>query len=95
MSQLADGKMDPMNMSFLLCLEVACLQACKSTTNMQFQPETHQFWKVIYHVCHGKGLRLFSGFKNQGCLQNGSTKRGSYPPCTSCHNFVVPDENLL
>ena len=65
-TQLADGHTDLMNMSFLLCLEVARLQNCKSTTNMQLRKETHQFWEVLYRTCHGRGLHLFAGSKNQG-----------------------------
>ena len=90
-TQLADGTIDSMNMAFLLCLDVAELQKLQ-TTSMRFRAETKQFWEVVYRVCHGKGLRLFSGSKNQGSLQIGHTTRGKYNPKESCHNFAVPNK---
>ena len=90
-TQLSEGTLDAMNMSFLLCLEVAKL---KSTTAMRFRRKMKQFWEVVYRICHGKGLRLFSGSKNEGCLQSGG-ERGSYNPEKSNHNFAVPDEKSL
>ena len=76
-TQLSEGTLDAMNMSFLLCLQVAKLKSLKSTTAMRFRRETKQFWEVVYRICHGKRLQLFSGLKNQGCLQSGG-ERGSY-----------------
>ena len=61
---------------------------------MRFRKGTKQFWEVVYRICHGKGLRLFSGSKNQGCLQSGG-QRGTYDPDKSNHNFAVPDEKSL
>ena len=94
-NQLADGTIDPMNMSFLLCLDVAKLQSLPTTTAIRFRKETKQFWEVVYCICHGKGLRLFSGSKNQGCVQSGSSVCGLYKPSSSNHNFAVPNENSL
>ena len=93
-TQLSEGTLDAMNMSFLLCLEVAKLKFLKSTTAMRFRREMKQFWEVVYRICHGKGLGLFSGLKNQDCLQSGG-ERGSYNPEKSNHNFTVPDEKSL
>ena len=93
-TQLSEGTLDTMNMSFLLCLEVAKLKSLKSTTAMRFRRETKQFWEVVYRIWHGKGLQLFSGSKNQGCHQSGG-ERGSYDPEKSNHNFTVPDEKSL
>ena len=93
-TQLAEGTLDAMNMSFLLCLEVAQLKSLKSTTAMRFRRETKQFWEVVYRICHGIGLHLFSGSKNQGCIQSGGD-RGSYDPEKSNHNFAVPDKKSL
>ena len=94
-TQLADSIIDPINMAFLLCLDVVKLQKLQTTTSMRFRVETKQFWEVVYRVCHGKGLRLFSGSKSQGSLQSGHTTRGNYNPKESCHNFAVPNENSL
>ena len=94
LTQLSEGTLDTMNMSFLLCLEVAKLQSLQTTTAMRFRKETKQFWEVVYRICHGKGLRLFSGSKNKGCLQSGG-QRGTYDPDKSNHNFAVPDEKSL
>ena len=93
-TQLSEGTLDTMNMSFLLCLEVAKLQYLQTTTAMRFRKETKQFWEVVYRICHGKGLRLFSGSKNQGCMQSGG-QRGTYDSDKSNHNFAVPDEKSL
>ena len=60
-TQLSEGSLDTMNMSFLLCLEVAKLQSLQTTTAMRFRKETKQFWEMVYRICHGKGLKLFSG----------------------------------
>ena len=43
-------------------------------------------------MCHGKGLQVFSGAKNQGCLQGNTTEHGFYDPKESSVNFAVPDE---
>ena len=94
-TQLADGTLDAMDMSFLLCLDIAKLEKCKTTRAMQFRKETKQFWEVVYRICHRKGLRLFPGSKNQGSLQSGSTSRGLFDPKQSSHNFAVPDEKSL
>ena len=61
---------------------------------MRFRKGTKQFWEVVYRICHGKGLRLFSGSKDQGCLQSGG-QRGTYDPDKSNHNFTVPDKKSL
>ena len=53
-TQLADGTLDPMNMAFLLCLDVAKLEKCQTTTSIRFRPETKQFWEVIYRVFMAK-----------------------------------------
>ena len=37
---------------------------------------------------------MFSGSKNQGCIQSGGD-RGSYDPEKNNHNFAVPDEKSL
>ena len=94
-TQLADGIIDPMNMAFLLCLDVAKLQKLQMTTSMRFRVENKQFWEVVYRVCHGKGLRLFSGSKSLGSFQSGHTTGRKYNPKESCHNFAVPNENSL
>ena len=93
-TQLSEGTLDAMNMSFLLCLEVAKLQSLQTATAMRFRKETKQFWEVVYQICHRKGLQLFSGSKNQGCLQSGG-QRGSYDPEKINHNLAVPDEKSL
>ena len=58
---------------------------------MRFHQETKQFLEVVYKVSKGKGLHLFSGSKNRGCLQSKTMYRGSYDPSHSNHNFAVPD----
>ena len=55
-TQLSEGTLDTMNMSFLSCLEVAKLQSLQTTTAMRFRKETKQFWEMVYQICHGKGL---------------------------------------
>ena len=94
-TSIAEGTMSCMNISFLLCLDVAKLHSCITTTAMRFHHETKQFWEVVYKVCKGKGLHLFSGSKNRGCLQSKKMDRGSYDPALSNHNFAVPDIKSL
>ena len=94
-NQLANGTMDAMNMSLLLCLDVVKLQSLPTKTAMRFRKETKQFWEVVYCICHGKGLHLFSGSKNQGCVQSASSVHGIYRPSSSNHNFAVPDKKSL
>ena len=55
-TQLSEGTLDAMNMSFLLCPEVAKLQSLQTTTAMRFRKETKQLWELVYQMCHGKGL---------------------------------------
>ena len=71
-THISEGTTSCMNIAFLLCLDVAKLHSCITTTAMQFRRETKQFWEVVYKVCKGKGLCLFSGSKNSGCLQSKS-----------------------
>ena len=69
-TNIAEGTMSCMNIAFLLCLDVAKLHSCITTTAMKFHHETKQVWEVVYKVCKGKGLHLFLGSKNRGCLQS-------------------------
>ena len=62
---------------------------------MCFRKETKQFWEVVCRICKGKGLRLFSGSKNRGSVQNKSACRRNYCLKVSSVNFVVPDEKSL
>ena len=62
-----DGTMDAMNMSFLLCLDVAKLQSLPTTIARRFRKETKQFWGVVYHICHGKELCVFWIQKSRLC----------------------------
>ena len=94
-THIAEGTMSCMNIAFLLCLDVAKLHSCVTTTAMHFCRETKQFWEVVYKVCKGKGLHLFSGSKNRGCLQSKAMYRGSYDPAHSNCNFAVPDVKSL
>ena len=50
---------------------------------------------MVYRICHGKGLHLFSGSKNQGCVQSGSSVCGLYKPSSNNHNFAVPNKKSL
>ena len=58
-TQLASGKLSPLNIAFLLCLEHAKWQSLKSTTQMRFREVTKKFWLVVYRLLKGKGLRFF------------------------------------
>ena len=60
-THISEGTMSCMNIAFLLCLDVAKLHSYITTTAMHFRKETKEFWEVVYKVCKGKGLRLFSG----------------------------------
>ena len=93
-THIAEGTMSCMNIAFLLCLDIAKLHSCV-TTAMCFCRETKQFWEVVYKVCKGKGLCLFSGSKNRGCLQSKAMYRGSYDPAHSNNNFAVPNVKSL
>ena len=95
MKQLSDGTVSAMNIAFLLCLDVARFHSCVTYTVMHFRKETKQFWEVVYRICKGKGLRLFSGSKNMGSVQNKLACRGNYFPKDSSVNFVVPGEKSL
>ena len=88
-TQLASGKLSPLNIAFLLCLEHAKWQ---SLTQMRFREVTKKFWLVVYHLLKGKGLRFFSGPKNYGQVISKVTTRGKYDPEKSEINFAVPDE---
>ena len=94
-THISEGTMSCMNISLLLCLNVPKLHSCITRTAMHFRKETKQFWEVVYKVCKGKDLCLFSGSKSRGCLQSKSMKRGSYDPASSNHNFAVPDVKSL
>ena len=86
---LASGLMSPMIIAFLLCLDLACLLSCTTTT---FRRATRQFWEVVYRIGHGKMSRLFSGSKNQGDLQGKKTTQGHFDPESAKINFAVPSE---
>ena len=58
-TQLASGKLSPLNIAFLLCLERAKWQSLKSTTQMRFREVTKKFWLVVYRLLKGKGLHFF------------------------------------
>ena len=94
-TQLASGKLSPLNIAFLLCLERAKWQSLKSTTQMRFREVTKKFWLVVYRLLKGKGLRFFSGPKNYGQVISKVTTRGKYDPDKSEINFAVPDERQL
>ena len=94
-THITEGTMSYMNIAFLLCLDVVKLHSCITKTAMRFCRETKQFWEVVYKVCKGKGLHLFSGSKNRGCLQSKTMYRGSYDPAYSNHNFAVLDVKSL
>ena len=84
---LANGIMSPMIIAFLLCLDVAHLLSCTTTTQMRFQQATRQFWEVVYRIGHGKILRLFSGD-----LQGKKTIHRHFYPENAKINFAVPSE---
>ena len=94
-TQLANGKLSPLNIAFLLCLERAKWQSLKSTTQMKYRDVTKSFWLVVYRLLKGKGLRFFSGPKNYGQVVSNDTTKGKYDPSKSEINFVVPDERYL
>ena len=94
-TQLASGKLSPLNIAFLLCLEHAKWQSLKSTTQMRFHEVTKKFWLVVYRLLKGKGLHFFSGPKNYGQVISKMTTRGKYDPEKSDINFTVPDERHL
>ena len=58
-TQLASGKLSPLNIAFLLCLECAKWQSLKSTTKMRFREVTKKFWLVVYRLLKRKGLVFF------------------------------------
>ena len=72
---IADSTMSSLNIAFLLCLHVAKFHGCVTSTVMRFRKEMKQFWEVVYRVCKGKGLRLFSGSKNRGAVTNKTTSK--------------------
>ena len=88
-TQLASGKLSPLNIAFLLCLERARWQSLKSTTQMRFRDVTKKFWLVVYRLLKGKGIRFF------GQVISKTTTRGNYDPEKSDINFAVPDERYL
>ena len=94
-TQIADGKLSPLNIAFLLCLERARWQSLKTTTLMRFRSVTKKFWLVVYRLLKGKGLRFFSGPKNYGQVISKKTKKGRYNPHDAEINFAVPDERYL
>ena len=94
-TQIADGKLSPLNIAFLLCLERARWQSLKTTTLMRFRSVTKKFWLVVYRLLKGKGLCFFSGPKNYGQVVSKKTKKGRYNPHDAEINFAVPDEHYL
>ena len=58
-TQLASGKLSPLNIAFILCLECARWQSLKSTTQMRFRDVTKKFWLVVYRLLKGKGIVSF------------------------------------
>ena len=92
---IAVGTMSSLNIAFLLCLDVAKFHSCVTCTVMHFRKEMKQFWEIVYRVCKGKGLRLFSGSKNRGTVINKTTSKGNFCPEHSRINFACLDEKSL
>ena len=91
-TQIVNGELSPLNITFLLCLKHAKWQSLKSTTQMKYREVTKTFWLTSYQLLKGKGLRFFSGPKNYGQVVSKDTTRGKYDPKQSEINFAVPDE---
>ena len=91
-THLALGKLSPLNIAFILCLEHTQWQSLKSTTQIRFKDVTEKFWLVVYRLLKGKGIRFFSGPKNYGQVISKTTTRGNYNLEKSDINFAVPDE---
>ena len=87
---IADGTLDADNLPLLLAVERAKLQNLTSTTGMSYRPETLEFWEVFYRTCHGSGIMLASGKKNEGQVKAGVTKAGKLNPKEGFFNFAVP-----
>ena len=94
-TQIVNGQLSPLNITFLLCLKHAKWQSLKSTTQMKYRDVTKRFWLVVYQLLKGKGLRFFSGPKNYSQVVSKDTTRGKYDPKKSEINFAVPDEQYL
>ena len=94
-TQIANGQLSPLNITFLLCLKHAKWQLLESTTQMKYRDVTKRFWLVVYRLLKGKGLCFFSGPKNYGQVVSKDTTRGKYDPKKSEINFAVPDEWYL
>lgn len=63
----------------------------ESTSNMAYRDETKLFWRVVYKLFHGTGVRFFSGTKSLGQILTGEGTRGSICPQNSEINFAVPN----
>ena len=92
---ISKGILEANNIPLTLATELAKMHSLKSTTAMVYQPETLDFWSVCYRTCHGSGLNLFSGSKNQGHVVGDKCELGQYDPSQGSFNFAVPDVKTL
>ena len=54
-----------------------------------------KFWKVLYHMFHGKALRFMSGTKSMGQVLCDSSHIGNYDPQETNINFAVPNSQTI
>ena len=92
---LAYGGLPMDNIVFLLMLERAKFQGCRTTTAMRYSKVTKLFWSIVYRLCKSSALKFFSGEKNWEQVVAKKYKRSHYIPDNSKINFAVPSEHIL
>ena len=92
MNMIANGQLSVVNMSVLLCMELALLFSLASTMQMRYREDTALFWEVVLSVGGPRTLRLFSSDKHQGSVNSGECEKSKYIPEKGSFNFAVPDK---
>ena len=92
---LSNGQLPTDNIVLQLLLDRVRFQTCSNTVGMRYRDVTKNFWSIVYRLCKGAGLKIFSGEKNWGQVVLKTSEKSKYAPEKSHINFAVPDEKRL
>ena len=62
---------------------------------MRYMDKTKMFWKLGWRIFGGKFIRSMDGFKNEGQVVQGETKKRNFKPELSDLNFAIPSLDIL
>ena len=92
---LSNGQLPTDNIVLQLLLDRVRFQTCSNTVGMRYRDVTKNFWSIVYRLCKGAGLKIFSGEKNWGQVVLKTSEKSKYAPEKAHINFAVPDEKRL